>query len=211
MQHQVYEPIGGGEDFAQTFKPVRNPFKKEENKGPPRKPVRQYQLPDPSKKAVITQDTPIKVNPTGQYNLNFIDWNNEWDAIMSRDMDSYESPIVGMDNATFERIWDEEMYEEMRANGVKDDFIGDLETREVNKLKKDQMCAICVDKYARGDQVFFLGCGHHFHTNCIMPWFQKQHQCPTCRYDLNKKMPASEAAKHNGIADEEDDDDIDLR
>ena len=179
--------IANEEDFNQTFKPVANPFKKEPQKGPPPKREKLYQLPDPSKKQVITDDTPIKVNPSGKYNLNWIDWNNEWDRIMDRDLDTYDSPIVGMDNATFEKIWDEEMFDEIKRNhGMKDKFIGQLETKQVNKLKKDLMCAICVMDYAKGDQVFFLGCGHHFHTKCIMPWFDKQAQCPTCRYDLNR-------------------------
>lgn len=26
-------------------------------------------------------DKPIKFNPTGKYNLNFIDWQNEWENI----------------------------------------------------------------------------------------------------------------------------------
>lgn len=28
---------------------------------------------------VSQDDTPIQLNPNGQYNLNFIDWNNEWE------------------------------------------------------------------------------------------------------------------------------------
>ena len=82
-------------------------------------------MPDPSKKERITEDTPIKINTSGKYNLNFIDWNNEWEAIMDRDMDSYTSPIFGMDNETFEKIWDEEMEDDLKKyHGVKDDFIG---------------------------------------------------------------------------------------
>ena len=57
--------IANEEDFNQTFKPVANPFKKEPQKGPPPKREKLYQLPDPSKKQVITDDTPIKVNPSG--------------------------------------------------------------------------------------------------------------------------------------------------
>lgn len=76
--------------------------------------ARQYELPDPSKKKVISQDTPIRVNPTGQYNLNFIDWNNEWEAVMDRDQTSFESPIQGMSSETFEAIFDEEMFDTMK-------------------------------------------------------------------------------------------------
>lgn len=52
------------------------------------------------------------MNPSGQYNLNFIDWNNETDAIFDRDPHSYESPIHGMDNATFNNIMEEEFADE---------------------------------------------------------------------------------------------------
>ena len=47
------------------------------------------------------------MNPTGGYNLNFIDWQNEFDAVNDYDSNSgsdkeeNESPIYGMDIATF--------------------------------------------------------------------------------------------------------------
>ena len=89
-------------------------------------------MPDPSKKQVITQDTPIRPNPSGQYNLNFIDWNNEWEAVMDRDPASYESPIYGMDAETFERVFDEEMFDTVKKQqGTKDGFIARLDTRTV--------------------------------------------------------------------------------
>lgn len=83
----------------------------------------------------------------------------------------------------------------MKERGVKDNFIARLDTRTVNKVRKENMCAICVDEYRRGDKVFFLGCKHHFHTTCILPWLQRNHACPTCRFDLNKQAPASKAAE----------------
>lgn len=31
---------------------------------------------------IVSQDhRPIRMNPTGQYNLNFVDWNNEWERV----------------------------------------------------------------------------------------------------------------------------------
>ena len=47
------------------------------------------------------------MNPTGKYNLNFIDWENEMDAVLDADYDSNdpdESPIYGMDIETFKWI-----------------------------------------------------------------------------------------------------------
>ena len=59
-------------------------------------------------------NAPIKTS--GSYNLNFIDWNNEWDRILDRDPNTYESPIQGMDNETFEKIYDEYFQDEIHAN-----------------------------------------------------------------------------------------------
>ena len=50
------------------------------------------------------------MNPTGKYNLNFIDWENEFDAVCEADdkIERGEDPIYGMDIATFEAIRSEE-------------------------------------------------------------------------------------------------------
>ena len=37
-------------------------------------------------------DRPIKYNPKGQYNLNFIDWQNEWQNIADADYDGHSAP-----------------------------------------------------------------------------------------------------------------------
>ena len=112
-----------------------------------------------------------------------------------------------MDTATFEAVFDEDMFESMKANqGVSDNAIARLDTRTVNKVRKDNICAICTEQYKRGEKVFFLGCKHHYHTNCILPWLQKNHACPTCRYDIGKNMPASQAAQDDFGYGEEDPD-----
>ena len=50
-------------------------------------------------------DRPIKFNPKGQYNLNFIDWQNEYQNIIDCNYDSEnppsESPIYGMSAEEF--------------------------------------------------------------------------------------------------------------
>ena len=72
------------------------------------------------------------MNPNGKYNLNFIDWNNEYDAIISRDANSYESPIYGMSDETYSKIMDEEFSneDEMKRN---ESVIGTLKTKLVTK------------------------------------------------------------------------------
>jgi hypothetical protein len=58
--------------------------------------------------------------------------------------------------------------------------------------------------YKKGEKVFFLTCKHHFHTDCIKPWFQKNSHCPVCRQDIKKALGMPDIP-----ADEYDD--LDLR
>ena len=107
--------------FDDTFKPSKhNPFAKGKPKAEPKK----FYKPDPSKKVDCREDRPIKMNPSGKYNLNFIDWQNEFDAVMDCDPDDLEpgeSPIYGMDIETFNAISNEESYEERKhLFGVKE-------------------------------------------------------------------------------------------
>ena len=97
----------------EVFTKTDNPFAEEQRirGGKKVQNVKQYARPDPSKKQVITQDTPIKVNPTGQYNLNFIDWDNEWETVLDRNENDNTSPIYGMSNEVFEAIYEEEMFD----------------------------------------------------------------------------------------------------
>lgn len=81
-----------------------NPFASQKPQARPR----QYEKPDPSLRQDCHEDRPIKINPTGRYNLNFIDLNNEAEAIMDADPYSYESPIHGLDAETYQRIMEEE-------------------------------------------------------------------------------------------------------
>ncbi|OQR96433.1 hypothetical protein THRCLA_07292 [Thraustotheca clavata] len=47
-------------------------------------------------------------------------------------------------------------------------------------------CAICLeDQSSSKDYTFELPCGHHFHQNCILEWFDTQHTCPMCRMEAS--------------------------
>ena len=87
-----------------TFKDTNyNPFIKQT---PAQPKVKQYTKPDPSKRQDCAEDRPIKINKSGKYNLNFIDWQNEFDAVMEADekIMNGESPIYGMTIETFQAI-----------------------------------------------------------------------------------------------------------
>ena len=118
--------------------------------------------------------------------MNFIDWENEYEAILDAEPETNESPIYGMDIETFNAIMDDAFPDCEAKWGVKKEFYERFPIKEATKNSTESQCAVCIQNYKVGDQVFFLPCKHHFHINCIMPWFKSNHVCPNCRYDLNE-------------------------
>jgi len=53
--------------------------------------------------------------------------------------------------------------------------------------KEDANCAICLTEYNNGEEIRFLNCGHHFHSDCIMEWLVKNMTCPFCKKEIDKK------------------------
>ena len=45
-------------------------------------------------------------------------------------------------------------------------------------------CTVCYDTFKNGESVKQLACTHLFHSNCIVQWFCRKMNCPTCRYDV---------------------------
>jgi hypothetical protein len=52
---------------------------------------------------------------------------------------------------------------------------------------EDNNCAICQDPLEDRQLLCSINhCGHTFHEECIMPWFQQNVRCPTCRHDVRE-------------------------
>ena len=47
-------------------------------------------------------------------------------------------------------------------------------------LNEDKDCPICYIEFEKGDNVAKLSCGHIYHKNCIILWFDKNLSSPTC-------------------------------
>ena len=86
------------EDYMKEMEDAKDPFDEEDkdenywdqmyqafnrnhtNTNPPHPRSTAQRAPRVQSNNVQSQDNrPIRLNPTGQYNLNFIDWNNEWE------------------------------------------------------------------------------------------------------------------------------------
>jgi hypothetical protein len=77
------------------------------------------------------------MNPSGKYNLNFIDWDNEWERVFEyHNQNQYGrvdtttannnnfAPIEGMDIDTFEQLYDQYMDEEIKEQfGVREEIL----------------------------------------------------------------------------------------
>eukprot|EP00465_Bigelowiella_longifila_P007336 CAMPEP_0185255678 /NCGR_PEP_ID=MMETSP1359-20130426/4756_1 /TAXON_ID=552665 /ORGANISM="Bigelowiella longifila, Strain CCMP242" /LENGTH=325 /DNA_ID=CAMNT_0027839795 /DNA_START=377 /DNA_END=1354 /DNA_ORIENTATION=+ len=42
-------------------------------------------------------------------------------------------------------------------------------------------CVICLEDFESGESIKVLPCKHGFHTQCIMPWFERSGDCPICK------------------------------
>ena len=126
----------------------------------------------------------------GKYNLNFIDWENEFERIYGAESpsDDEQCPIPGMSRKIFEEIKAEDraIDEQENFEGVELKFWQKLPCKIASEDSKMMTCPICVEYYKKGDKVYVLPCNHTFHTKCIEPWFEKNRSCPTCKLCLPK-------------------------
>eukprot|EP00475_Leptophrys_vorax_P013893 TRINITY_DN2023_c0_g1_i1.p1 TRINITY_DN2023_c0_g1~~TRINITY_DN2023_c0_g1_i1.p1 ORF type:complete len:418 (-),score=79.27 TRINITY_DN2023_c0_g1_i1:34-1287(-) len=60
-------------------------------------------------------------------------------------------------------------------------------------------CCICLGDYEKNEQVRVLGCGHHFHKECVDVWLIEKLKCPVC------VQPANTAVNYRGHHSESQD------
>jgi hypothetical protein len=99
---------------------------------------------------VPSQDNrPIQMNPNGEYDLNFIDWNNEWEAAHEA-MDNAESDeehIPGIPTRDIQALYDAMMENEDFGEGLKKDILKTLKIIKIKfkkEAKKYDTCSICL-------------------------------------------------------------------
>ena len=90
--------------------------------------------------------------------------------------------------------------------GVSQLYLDTLDRVPRKKLKADESCPICAEKYL-DDQyclVVELPChhSHRFDLECVGPWLLSKGNCPLCRKDLTKK-------KEVVPVDDDEEDDMD--
>jgi hypothetical protein len=63
-----------------------------------------------------------------------------------------------------------------------------LKITTLQNQKFDEHCAICLNDFKPGDQVYFLPCIHFYHVNCLRGWVKKGKICPRCKLKFNNKL-----------------------
>ncbi|CAI2374613.1 unnamed protein product [Moneuplotes crassus] len=141
----------------------------------------------------LVDNRQISGNSNG-YNMNFIDWNNEAEAVMEalESDDPDEEYIRGLRNRDLQQLYDSlvgnEEEEEVK-DGVKEDIMKKFKIvtiRSKKEYSKDDTCPICLSNYGYGHKIIKLPCKHFFHEKCVKEWFSKKSSCPKCRKDLNE-------------------------
>ena len=94
-----------------------------------------------------------------------------------------------------------------KIEGVSQEFLDGLDRVDRKKLKSDEQCPICAERYL-DDQyclVVELPChhSHRFDLECVGPWLRSKGTCPMCRKEVGKRR---EVVVEKGEEEEEDDD-----
>ncbi|KAL6136137.1 hypothetical protein ACLB2K_061438 [Fragaria x ananassa] len=76
----------------------------------------------------------------------------------------------------------EDLYYRAKLIPAAESFIQALE--EVRSPPLELECPICKEMFAqkKGTSITKLPCSHYYHRDCVVPWLQINHLCPTCRH-----------------------------
>ncbi|XP_010667996.2 uncharacterized protein LOC104884983 [Beta vulgaris subsp. vulgaris] len=59
-----------------------------------------------------------------------------------------------------------------------------VKVEEISDTLTDEICSLCLENWAKEDEVMFLPCHHIFHVGCVEKWLNINHFCPLCRFEL---------------------------
>ena len=78
----------------------------------------------------------------------------------------------------------EVIFQDLNTEPLGKNYMKRLKMMKMGNSKKT--CSICIECFGKGQIIYKLPCGHIFHTECLVPWFDKKHQCPYCKNDIRK-------------------------
>lgn len=77
-----------------------------------------------------------------------------------------------------------------------------LESEE--KEEDERRCTICLEEFEPKIEVMVTPCNHMFHEDCILPWLERQGQCPICRSEICKRRRENRSSSSFNINNNDD-------
>ena len=71
--------------------------------------------------------------------------------------------------------------------------------KERNK-HDSRVCGVCCGRLIDGIILMRLPCGHVYHINCLVPWFEQANSCPECRYEIPTANQVYETERQKRMA-----------
>lgn len=52
-------------------------------------------------------------------------------------------------------------------------------------IQHDKRCSVCLNDYAKGEELAVTSCGHEFHLDCLCHWMRESRKCPLCLQEVD--------------------------
>ena len=74
-------------------------------------------------------------------------------------------------------------------HGMKEKEIARMKVCKFQELsqedqEQDENCPMCMDVFAKDEDIMQVTCGHVFHNDCVKEWLKKSNTCPKCRFKI---------------------------
>jgi len=139
------------------------------------------------------ENRPLTGNASGTYNLDFVDWENEWETVGEYSSERYKLLLASQKLFQWESdVCDNEHDNEstrkqQNENCVQIEVQGN--TDNDNQTLQSPKCPICIENFKKAETIMQLNsCKHTFHEKCIKFWLEnpgnRSRTCPLCRQEL---------------------------
>lgn len=48
----------------------------------------------------------------------------------------------------------------------------------------NNLCLICLDSMNKDNNIIMIDCGHKYHSECLLTWFERKKICPECDFSV---------------------------
>jgi len=92
-----------------------------------------------------------------------------------------------------------------RPSGASKKLIQSLKSKKFafgDILEEDANCAICLSEYSPEDDLRYLPCKHHFHSECVDKWLEINKSCPFCKQLIDEESAVAPSISLDNHADQ---------